>query len=145
MSAPTTHCRYAAYSRQASGKIASYRGYVVVRNADRELAGVFNLSQIVHGVFCSAYLGYYAFAPSAGKGYMSEGLQLVLATAFRDLKLHRVEANVQPDNKRSLEMLARGGFIHEGYSRRYLKIGGRWRDHVRLAMLAEDWRATRRR
>ena len=106
---------------------------------------MFNLSEIVHGVFCSAYLGYYAFAGAAGKGAMGEGLRLVLDTAFRDLKLHRVEANVQPGNTRSIDFLARNGFTREGYSRRYLKIGGRWRDHARFAMLAEDWRELRRR
>jgi ribosomal-protein-alanine N-acetyltransferase len=143
--APTTAAQFAAYLRQGSGRVSSYRRFVVVRNADLELAGVFNLSEIVHGVFCSAYLGYYGFAPSAGRGYMSEGLQLVLAAAFRDLKLHRVEANVQPANQRSLEFLARNGFAREGYSRRYLKIGRRWRDHVRMAILAEDWRDLRRR
>jgi ribosomal-protein-alanine N-acetyltransferase len=99
----------------------------------------------VHGIFKSAYLGYYAFAGSVSGGHMSAALALVLDTAFRDLKLHRVEANVQPGNVRSLEFLSRNGFTREGYSRRYLKIGGRWRDHVRFAVLAEDWRARRRR
>jgi ribosomal-protein-alanine N-acetyltransferase len=105
---------------------------------------VCNLSEIVHGVFKSAYLGYYAFAGAAGRGLMSAGLALVLDAAFGELGLHRVEANVQPENARSLAFLARNGFTREGYSRRYLKIGGRWRDHVRFAMLAEDWRARRR-
>ncbi len=145
VSAPSTPAKFAAYLRQATGRVASYRGYVAVRNADLELAGVFNLSEIVHGVFCSAYLGYYGFEGSVRKGYMSEGLGLVLDTAFRDLGLHRVEANVQPGNVRSLHLLTRIGFTREGYSRRYLKIGGRWRDHVRFAILAEDWRALRRR
>jgi ribosomal-protein-alanine N-acetyltransferase len=145
VSAPATARQFAAYLRQANGRAASYRGYVVVRNDDLALAGVFNLSEIVHGVFCSAYLGYYGFADTARQGYMSEGIRLVLDTAFRDLKLHRVEANVQPANERSLDFLRRCGFTREGYSRRYLKIGGRWRDHERFAMLAEDWRELRRR
>ncbi|MEO6929627.1 MAG: GNAT family protein [Casimicrobiaceae bacterium] len=145
VAAPSTVAQFAAWLRQASGRGASYRGYVVVRNADLALAGVFNLSGIVHGLFCSAYLGYYGFADSARQGYMSEGLRLVLDTAFRDIGLHRVEANVQPGNARSLEFLAKSGFTREGYSRRYLKISGRWCDHVRFAMLAEDWRQLRRR
>jgi ribosomal-protein-alanine N-acetyltransferase len=144
VSAPSTPAQFASYLRLFGGRVDTHRGFVVAQNVDRELVGVFNLSEIVRGVFCSAYLGYYAFAAGAGRGAMSEGLGLVLDTAFRDLRLHRVEANVQPANHRSLEFLSRAGFTREGYSRRYLKIGGRWRDHVRFALLAEDWRALRR-
>ena len=65
----------------------------------------------------------------------------MLAEAFRTLSLHRVEANVQPTNARSMALVLRAGFSREGYSRRYVKICGRWRDHIRFALLAEDWRA----
>jgi len=100
-----------------------------------------NLSEIVRGSFQSAYLGYYALAPHAGDGYMSEGLELVLQAAFRNLKLHRVEANIQPRNAASLALVKRAGFRREGFSPRYLKVCGRWRDHERWAMLVDDWRA----
>ena len=110
---------------------------------DGALAGVINFSEIVRGAFHSAYVGYYAFAPLAGDGYMSEGFALALDFAFRTLKLHRVEANVQPGNRRSLNLVERLGFEREGYSRRYVKVGGRWRDHVRFAMLADDWKKRR--
>ena len=108
------------------------------------MLGVFDLSQIFHGNLQSAYLGYYAFAPHAGQGYMRDGLQLILQYAFKTLKLHRVESNIQPANARSIALVRGAGFSREGYSRRYLKIGGRWRDHERWAMLAEDWRDARR-
>jgi len=75
---------------------------------------------------------------------MGEGLALLLAVAYRGLKLHRVEANIQPSNAPSIALVRRAGFTREGFSRRYVKIGGRWRDHERWAMLAEDWRARRR-
>ena len=74
---------------------------------------------------------------------MTEALRLMLAYAFNDLKLHRLEANVQPENVSSLALVKRAGFVREGYSRRYLKIAGRWRDHERWAILREDWQANR--
>lgn len=119
--------------------------FLAVRNDDASLVGVFNFSEIARGLLQSAYLGYYAFAANAGRGYMSEAFVLALDTAFRDLALHRVEANVQPGNALSVALVERVGFAREGYSRRYVKIGGRWRDHIRYAMLAEDWPAAKRR
>jgi ribosomal-protein-alanine N-acetyltransferase len=71
---------------------------------------------------------------------MTEALGLALRHAFHEVRLHRVEANVQPANTRSIHLLRRLGFKKEGISRRYLKIGGRWRDHERWALLAEDCR-----
>jgi ribosomal-protein-alanine N-acetyltransferase len=87
----------------------------------------------------SGYLGYYAFAPHQRQGLMTEGLALVIDDAFRRLRLHRLEANIQPGNAASLRLVRRLGFRREGYSRRYLAIRGRWRDHERWAILAEEW------
>src|SRR4051812_19971617 len=142
---PETPVAFAAYVARYGSRSASPRhaGFLVVRNDDDALAGVVNFSEIVRGVFHSAYVGYYALEPLAGDGYMAEGFALALEFAFRTLKLHRVEANVQPSNRRSLALVERLGFEREGYSRRYVKIGGRWRDHVRFAMLTEDWRKRR--
>jgi len=109
----------------------------------QELVGVINLNEIVHGSFQSAYLGYYAFHPHAGQGFMTAALAVALLHAFRHLGLHRVEANIQPDNARSLALVKRHGFRREGFSPRYLKLGGRWRDHERWALLREQWRAGR--
>lgn len=108
-----------------------------------ELAGVININEIVRGLFQSAYLGYYALQPLAGQGYMQEALQLTLAYCFRDLHLHRVEANIQPNNEKSKRLVEGCGFHCEGYSPRYLKIAGRWRDHERWAILVEQWRQRR--
>jgi len=105
-----------------------------------ELAGVINLNEIVRGLFCSAYLGYYAFAPFDGRGYMKKGLRAVLSEAFGRQRLHRLEANIQPDNEPSRRLVQNIGFRLEGFSPRYLKIAGRWRDHERWAITAEEWR-----
>ena len=92
----------------------------------------------MYGPLRSAYLGYYGFAPFTGRGYMHDGLRLLLRHAFGSLGLHRVEANIQPGNEASIALVRGAGFRHEGYARRYLKIAGRWRDHERWAILAED-------
>jgi ribosomal-protein-alanine N-acetyltransferase len=133
---------FAAYVRRS--RRADVDTSLVCRVRDGAIAGVCNLSQIVHGALCSAYLGYYATSPLAGRGYMSEGVGLVLRRAFTTLGLHRVEANIQPGNRDSLALAARCGFRHEGYSPRYLNIAGRWRDHERWAITVEEWRARMR-
>jgi ribosomal-protein-alanine N-acetyltransferase len=69
---------------------------------------------------------------------MTEGMRLVIGRAFGTLRLHRLEANIQPANAASIALVRRLGFRKEGLSRRYLKIGGRWRDHERWAILAEE-------
>ena len=105
------------------------------------IIGAVNLSQIFRGGFQNAYLGYYIGAQYAGQGYMTEALQLVLSYSFMGLKLHRLEANIQPSNLASIALVKHAGFVREGYSSRYLKVGGRWRDHERWAIIAEDWKA----
>jgi ribosomal-protein-alanine N-acetyltransferase len=109
----------------------------------RELAGVIHVSEIVRGGFCSAYLGYYAFSPHDGQGYMTHGLAAVISDAFENHGLHRLEANIQPGNKASRALVERLGFRLEGFSPRYLKIAGRWRDHERWALTVEDWQIPR--
>jgi ribosomal-protein-alanine N-acetyltransferase len=105
---------------------------------DGDLVGVFTISQIVRGYFQSAYLGYYASARHAGKGLMGESMALVLDHAFGTLALHRLEANIQPGNAPSVALARGAGFRLEGFSPRYLLIGGRWRDHERYAITADE-------
>lgn len=104
----------------------------------RAIAGVFTVSQIVRGAFQSAFLGYYASAAFAGRGYMREGIELVLDLSFGSLGLHRLEANIQPANATSIALARGAGFRLEGYSPRYLLIGGQWRDHERYALTVDE-------
>jgi ribosomal-protein-alanine N-acetyltransferase len=103
-----------------------------------EITGVFTISQIVRGAFQSAYLGYYAHERHAGQGFMREALEQVLDHSFGALGLHRIEANIQPQNVRSIGLARGAGFRLEGFSPRYLLIGGQWRDHERYAITADE-------
>lgn len=111
--------------------------FLICRADTGGMVGVVNISNIVCGSFHSGYLGYYAFAGNERQGLMREGLQAVVRHAFKTLKLHRLEANIQPANKPSLKLVKACGFRKEGFSPRYLKIFGRWRDHERWAILAD--------
>ncbi|UFN50406.1 GNAT family N-acetyltransferase [Roseomonas sp. OT10] len=112
---------------------------LVVRRVDGNApVGVVNLNEIAGGAFHSAYLGYWAMAGQEGRGAMRWALTLALEFAFRDLGLHRLEANIQPGNLRSIALVRGLGFRHEGFSPRYLRIGGEWRDHERWARLTDD-------
>lgn len=112
----------------------------LIRVRETGAAGTVNINSIIRGRYQGASLGYAAFAPSAGRGYMTEGVALALQYAFTDLRLHRMEANIQPTNKASLALVQRLGFRHEGVSPAYLYIGGAWRDHERWSITApEPW------
>src|SRR3954470_15080139 len=113
------------------------------RNDDGAIAGVFTISQIVRGAFQSAYLGYYAHERYAGQGLMGEALEQVLDHAFKVLGLHRIEANIQPGNAPSIALARGAGFRLEGFSPRYLLIGGQWRDHERYAITVDEHAAAK--
>lgn len=134
---------FASYVRRVRTGVVV--GLLVCRVQDGAIAGCVNLSQIARGAFQSAYMGYQVFAPFANQRYMSDAMPLVLRVVFRMLKLHRVEANIQPGNASSIALVKRAGFMLEGFSPRYLKIAGRWRDHERWAMTAERYRDVARR
>ena len=108
-----------------------HEGLLVCRSDGNEIVGVININNIIRGSFLSASLGYYVGAPYAGRGYMREGLELVKRYAFRELGLHRLEANIQPDNAASIALVKRCGFVFEGMSPAFLYIAGQWRDHER--------------
>ncbi|MGH2836311.1 MAG: GNAT family N-acetyltransferase [Solirubrobacteraceae bacterium] len=137
-SAPTDAARFAAYLQDANRP--DFEAFLVCRIEDDQLVGFFNLSQIARGSMQSAYLGYAAAHRFAHQGYMREGIELVLRAGFLELRLHRIEANIQPGNAASIALARGAGFQREGFSPRYLKISGRWRDHERWALLADDWR-----
>jgi ribosomal-protein-alanine N-acetyltransferase len=140
-SAPATLAEYRRFVQRVDS--ATHIGHFVIAE-DGVIAGVININEVVRGAFASGYLGYYALSPYQARGYMHAGLKAVIQLAFGEYKLHRLEANIQPDNPRSIGLVRALGFRLEGYSAKYLKIRGRWRDHERWALTAEDWKGRRR-
>lgn len=132
VSPPSNHEQFANYLGRFSTP-ASF-GFMVMEG--EQFAGAINISNIVRGPFQSGYLSYFAFIGFENRGVMTQAIRTTIRLAFGQLGLHRLEANIQPDNVASIALVRSCGFQLEGYSPRYLKIGGRWRDHERWARLA---------
>lgn len=99
--------------------------------------GFVNLNNIVRGVFQSCFLGYKLDKDEVNKGYMTEALTKLISIAFDDLRLHRIEANIMPKNIASLSVVRKLGFYEEGLAKKYLKINGKWEDHIHMVILNE--------
>jgi ribosomal-protein-alanine N-acetyltransferase len=132
--------RYRRDRRQGTGE-----AYLVVRSADGALVGGVTLSNVRRGVTQSASVGYWIGLPYVRQGYASEALATVLAHGFETMGLHRVEAACMPRNLASVGVLEKAGFRREGLARRYLRIDGRWEDHILLAILADEFAVARAR
>ena len=105
---------------------------------DGRLRGAITVGGVTRGAFDSAHVGYWVDEAVAGRGVMPTALALVLDHCFGPVRLHRVEANVRPENAASLSVVRKLGFTQEALHRRFLFIDEAWRDHLGFAMLAED-------
>lgn len=131
ISPPLTSHMFKVYYRRTQRD--DHEGFVICLNDTGEIVGVVNVNNVVKGAFRSASVGYYASQAHAGRGYMREGLTHIKQHAFRELGLHRIEANIQPDNTASIRLVRSCGFQREGLSPQFLYINGAWRDHERWA------------
>lgn len=136
ISAPKDHKAWRRYMTRLERKTEA--GFLVKRLGDDAICGVVNLNIITLDALRSAYTSYFGVFGMSEKGYMKEGLTLLVRYAFDALELHRLEANIQPGNLTSIALAKSVGFRYEGYSPRYLKINGEWCDHERWAMLADQ-------
>lgn len=114
-------------------------GHFVCCLKTNSILGVINVNDISPGPEKTGFLGFYAFVQHARKGYMSEGMQLVIERSFNSMRLQRLEANIQPSNVASKNFINRLGFQQQWHSRRFLRVAGRWKDHERWTLEKQDW------
>lgn len=114
---------------------AAFRYWLIEREGPRRIIGQMNFSQVSRGAFQNTMLGYNVDREREGKGLMREALRAGLDEMFSERgRLHRVQANIRPENTRSVALIERLGFEREGLSKRYLFIDGDWRDHYSYAL-----------
>lgn len=115
----------------------AYAFFVFCRHSGK-LVGGLTISNVRRGVAQTCSLGYWVGQPYANQGYMSAAVNAAVSFSFDNLRLHRIEAACLPVNEASRKLLVRCGFSQEGYARKYLKINGRWQDHLLFALLDAD-------
>jgi ribosomal-protein-alanine N-acetyltransferase len=112
-------------------------GYSWLILDERVVAGMISLSNVIRGPFQSANVGYFVAREHNGRGLATAAVRLVVEEAFTAVGLHRVEAGTLVDNVGSQRVLTKAGFEQFGLARRYLHIGGAWRDHVLFQRLSD--------
>ncbi|MEI0580544.1 GNAT family N-acetyltransferase [Brachyspira pilosicoli] len=104
----------------------------------KTIIGMISFANIVKGSFLSCTVGYKLDEHETKKGYMTEALKYAINIVFKELKLHRIEANIMPRNQSSLNLVRRLGFEYEGMAKKYLKINNKWEDHIHMTILNND-------
>lgn len=114
---------------------ATDRALYTVLEADGEIVGRLNLTGIVRGAFESGNIGYWLDARFTGRGLMSRAIEALAAHARDGLGLHRLQAATLPHNEASQAVLTRIGFERIGFAPSYLRIAGKWQDHVMFQLI----------
>jgi len=113
----------------------SFRLWAFKKEDANRIIGSVSFNNIVRGAFLSCHLGYKLDKDEVNKGYMTEAIQKGIEIIFNEFGLHRIEANIMPKNKRSLRVVEKLGFYNEGLAYKYLKINGKWEDHIHMVLL----------
>ena len=127
---------------QKETRLDSAYVFFVFRKHDDTLMGGCTLSNVRRGVTQCCALGYWIGSRFARQGYMTDAIRVLIPFVFKTLGLHRIEAACVPENEPSRNLLGKAGFRQEGLAKRYLLINGVWSDHVRYALLEDEYQAT---
>ena len=133
---PSFRRRLKRYARDVRDDVGY--SFFVFRRGDGALVGGVNLSHVHRGVSQSCSMGYWMGENYARQGLMTDAVKAVVSFSFEELGLHRIEAACVPENIPSRDLLRKIGFKEEGYARKYLRINGKWQDHLLFAWLSSD-------
>ncbi len=115
----------------------SLRLWIFKKDDDSKTIGSVAFNNIVMGAFWSCHLGYKLDKDEINNGYITEAIQKGIDVMFDEYGLHRIEANIMPKNVRSFKVVEKLGFYNEGLAYKYLKINGKWEDHIHMVLLNE--------
>jgi len=127
------------YEKELRDSGTEYRYRIFKKDDPQKNIGNVAVSQIIRGVLQSAFLGYSIDEKENGKGIATEAINKVIEKSFNELKLHRLEANIIPTNAASIRVVEKLNFTKEGYSRNYCKINDKWQDHLRFAVINQNY------
>jgi [ribosomal protein S5]-alanine N-acetyltransferase len=113
-------------------------GVPFVMEYDGHVAGQLNVWGIARGSLATATIGYWVSERFAGKNITPTSVALATDLCFQEMRLHRMEICIRPENKASLRVVEKLGFRYEGLRRRYIHIDGDWRDHYAFALVREE-------
>jgi len=128
--------RIKRYARDVRDDLA-YPFFIFETDSDNIIGGL-TLSNVRRGVAQTCALGYWVGEPYARCGFMTAAVGAIVPYVFKTLQLHRLEAACLPGNEASVKLLEKCGFEQEGYARRYLRIDGKWQDHLLFGLIADD-------
>lgn len=114
------------------------RLWVMKKEEPEKVIGLVGFNNIIRGAFQSCHLGYSLDAEEINKGYMTEAIAKGIEVIFDEYRLHRIEANIMPRNTASMKVVEKLGFYNEGLAYQYLKINGKWEDHIHMVLLNDQ-------
>ena len=97
---------------------------------EAEMVGQINLGGIAFGALRGAHIGYWIDQGHSNQGITSEAVVTLTEFAFSELRLHRIEISLRPENEASKRVAEKSGYTFEGVRPRFLHIDGQWRDHI---------------
>jgi ribosomal-protein-alanine N-acetyltransferase len=121
-------------SEYLNGRVVPF--YLTRRGEPGRILGRITFFNFAYGGMMSCSVGYHLDEEETGKGYMTEALTEACRMIMDVMHIHRIEAFILPDNEKSLAVIKRCGFTHEGRRVSYMHINGKWEDHEAFYLLA---------